>query len=111
MTGCISVYVTAATRSQAEELGQALVEERLAACANVLDGLTSIYRWEGAVRRDHEAAVLLKTRAALLPLVEARIQALHGYGLPCIVAWPIVGGSPAYLAWIVEQTLEPVPGS
>jgi periplasmic divalent cation tolerance protein len=111
MTGCISVYVTAATRPQAEALGQALVEERLAACANVLGSVTSIYRWEGEVRKDEEAAVLLKTRAALLPRVEARIRALHAYELPCIVAWPIVGGSAAYLAWIVEQTLDPVPGS
>ena len=107
MTECISVYVTAAARAQAEALGQTLVEERLAACANVFDGLTSIYRWEGAIRRDHEAALLLKTRAALLPQLEARIRALHGYTLPCIVAWPIEGGSAAYLAWIVEQTLEP----
>jgi len=111
MTGCISVYVTAASRPEAEALGQALVQERLAACANVLDAVTSIYRWEGAIRRDQEAALLLKTRAGLLPLVEARVRALHGYELPCIVAWPIVGGNAAYLAWIVEQTLEPVPGS
>ena len=111
MVECISVYVTAAARAQAEALGQALVEERLAACANVLDGLTSIYRWEGEIHRDHEAAVLLKTRAALLPAVEARIRELHSYDLPCIVAWPIVGGNAAYLAWIAEQTLEPAAGS
>lgn len=111
MTACISVYVTAATREQAEALGQALVEEGLAACANVFDGLTSIYRWEGQVRRDAEAALLLKTRASLLPRLEARVRALHGYTLPCIVAWPIEGGSAAYLAWIAEQTLAPDPGS
>lgn len=111
MVECISVYVTAAGRAQAEALGRALVEERLAACANVLDGLTSIYRWEGEIRRDDEAVVLLKTRAALLPRVEARIRALHSYDQPCVVAWPIVGGSAAYLAWIAEQTLEPAAGS
>ena len=111
MVECISVYVTAAARAQAEAIGQALVEERLAACANVIDGLTSIYRWEGAIRRDREAAVLLKTRAALLPRLEARIRELHTYEVPCIVAWAIAGGSEAYLAWIAGQTLEPVPGS
>jgi periplasmic divalent cation tolerance protein len=111
MVECISVYVTAADRAQAEALGRALVEERLAACANVLDGLTSIYRWEGEIRRDQEAAVLLKTRAALLPRVEARIRELHGYDLPCVVAWPIAGGSAAYLAWIAGQTLAPAGGA
>ena len=111
MVECISVYVTAAARAQAEALGRALVEERLAACANVLDGLTSVYRWEGEIRRDQEAAVLLKTRAALLPAVEARIRELHSYDLPCMVAWPTVGGSPASLAWIAEQTLERPAGS
>lgn len=111
MVECVSVYVTAADRSRAEALGDALVGERLAACANVLDGLTSIYRWEGRVHRDAEAALLLKTRAALLPRLEARIRELHAYDLPCIVAWPIVGGSAAYLAWIAEQTLEPSGGS
>jgi len=111
MVECISVYVTAAARAEAEALGRALVEERLAACANVLDGLTSIYRWEGAVHSDPEAAVLLKTRAALLPRVEARIRELHSYDRPCVVAWPIAGGSADYLAWIAEQTLEPSGGS
>lgn len=111
MGGCISVYVTTATAAEAEQLGRTLVEERLAACANVIDGLTSIYRWEGETRRDREAAVLLKTRAELLPRAEARIRELHGYDTPCVVAWPIVGGNEAYLAWIREQTLEASPGS
>jgi periplasmic divalent cation tolerance protein len=104
---CVSVYVTLADRRLAARLGRALVEERLAACANVLDGLTSIYRWEGAVHSDPEAALLLKTRAALFPQVEARLRALHTYELPCIVAWPIIQGSAAYLAWVAEQTREP----
>ena len=103
--------MTTATAAEAEELGRALVEERLAACANVIDGLTSIYRWGGETRRDREAAVLFKTRAALLSRAEARIRELHSYDTPCVVAWPIEGGNPAYLAWIAEQTLEPSPGS
>jgi len=108
---CISVYVTAGGAAQAEAIGRALVEERLAACANVIDGLTSIYRWEGAVRSDREAAVLLKTRAELLPRVEARIRELHAYQTPCIVAWPIEGGSAGYLAWIAGQTVAEPPRS
>ena len=111
MTRCITVYVTAAAPAEAEAIGRALVEERLAACANVLDGLTSIYRWEGGTQRDREAALLLKTRAELLPRIEARIRELHSYRIPCIVAWPIEGGNAEYLAWIIEQTLGPPPGS
>ena len=107
MVDCISVYVTAPDRAQAEAIGRALVGERLAACANVLDGLTSIYRWEGAIQRDSEALLILKTRAALLPRVEARVRDLHPYDLPCIVAWPIAGGSSAYLAWIEAETADP----
>jgi len=107
MVECISVYVTAAERAQAESIGRTLVEERLAACANVLDGMTSIYRWEGAIQRDDEAVLILKTRAGLLVRVEARIRELHPYELPCIVAWPIAGGSAAYLAWIASETADP----
>jgi periplasmic divalent cation tolerance protein len=99
--------VTAAGRAQAESIGRTLVEERLAACANVLDGLTSIYRWEGAIQHDAEALLILKTRAALLGPVEARVRELHPYELPCVVAWPIAGGSAAYLAWIAAETADP----
>jgi periplasmic divalent cation tolerance protein len=107
MIECISVYVTAAGRAQAESIGRTLVEERLAACANVLDGLTSIYRWEGAIQHDAEALLILKTRAALLGPVEARVRELHPYELPCVVAWPIAGGSAAYLDWIAAETADP----
>ena len=106
MTGCITVYVTAPDAALAETLGRTLVEERLAACANVVPGLVSIYRWEGALQRDAEVALLLKTRAALFDPLAARVAALHRYELPCIVAWPIVQASEAYAAWIREQTRE-----
>ena len=104
MTDCITVYVTAPDAALAEALGRALVEERLAACANVLPEVTSVYRWEGAVQRDREAVLLLKTRAELFPALAERVKRLHSYALPCVVAWPIVQGDAGYLAWIRENT-------
>jgi periplasmic divalent cation tolerance protein len=103
-TGCVSVWVTAADAGSAEALGRAVVEERLAACANVLPGLVSIYRWEGVVQRDAEAGLLLKTREDLAERLAARLAELHDYDVPCIVAWPIAHGSAAYLAWVRAQT-------
>ncbi|NQV81474.1 MAG: divalent-cation tolerance protein CutA [Alphaproteobacteria bacterium] len=98
------VYVTAADRAEAVAIGRALVSERLAACANVIDSVASIYWWEGAVHEDAEAVLVLKSRADLiLPLTE-RVRALHSYDCPCVVALPIDGGNPAYLDWIVAET-------
>jgi periplasmic divalent cation tolerance protein len=107
VSGCLSVYVTAADRAEAETLGRVLVEERLAACANVLGDTISFYRWEGAVQRDDEVALLLKTRETLFEPLRARIRELHGYDLPCIVAWSIADGDAGYLDWIRAQTRRP----
>jgi periplasmic divalent cation tolerance protein len=106
MTGLVTVYVTCARAEEAEALGRTLVEERLAACANVLPGLRSIYRWEGALQQDAEAALLLKTRAALFPELERRVRALHAYEAPCVVAWPIAAASEPYARWVIDQTRE-----
>ncbi len=103
-TGLLSVYVTVADPEQAERIGRALVAERLAACANILPGCVSIYRWEGALQRDPEAALLLKTRAELFEPLCARIRALHAYDVPCIVAFPIAAASDSYRNWVLEQT-------
>jgi periplasmic divalent cation tolerance protein len=104
MADVISVYVTTASAEEAERIGRALVDERLAACANVIPGVVSIYRWEGAVQRDHEAALVLKTRAALFERIAARVRALHGYEQPCIVAWPIAHVDPGYRRWLEQET-------
>lgn len=98
------VYVTAPTRDVALSLARAVVGERLAACANVLPGVTSVYWWDGKVNEDPEAVLVAKTRAELVePLVE-RIRALHPYDCPCVVALPIEAGNPAFLDWIAAET-------
>lgn len=107
MSDACTVYVTAASREEALKIVRTVVEERLAACANVIDGVTSIYHWQGEVEEEREVALMLKTRLSLFDALEARIRTLHSYACPCIVAWPIVAGSPDYLAWIAAETRAP----
>lgn len=96
------VYITCADPAQAGRIGRALVEERLAACANVLLGMRSCYRWQGKVEEAEEAVLIAKTTAALVDTLTIRVKALHTYTIPCIVALPLVGGDAAYLAWIAD---------
>jgi len=100
----VLVYVTAATREDAVTLGRDVVGRRLAACANILGEMTSIYRWQGEIAEDSEVAMLLKTRRSLIEPLVARIKALHGYDCPCVVAVGIEGGNSEFLDWIAEET-------
>lgn len=98
------VYMTAGSPEEARAIGRVLVEERLAACANVLPGMTSIYWWEGAAQEDTEAVLIAKTTAALVDRLAARVVQLHSYDCPCVVALPITGGHAPYLDWIGRET-------
>lgn len=98
------IYVTAATAEKAVEIGRAAVESRLAACANVLPGMTSVYRWEGKVQEDSEAVLILKTRQELVADLVAKVKELHDYDCPCVVVLPISGGNDDFIAWIVAET-------
>lgn len=97
-------YMTAGSREEALKIGRALVGERLAACVNVIDGMTSVYRWQDEVQEDGEVVVIAKTRRELVPRLTERVLELHSYDCPCVVALPITGGNPAFLAWIAEET-------
>lgn len=98
------VLVTTPTAEKAAELARALVEERLAACGNVLPGVRSIYRWEEAVHDEAEALLVLKTRRERFEALRDRVLALHPYQLPEVLALPVEAGSPGYLAWIIGET-------
>jgi len=98
------IYVTAADRSEAEKIGRAMVEARLAACANVLGETTAIYWWDGAVESGSEAALVLKSRAELVDEITRAIGDIHSYDCPCIVALPIAGGNPEFLSWLESET-------
>ncbi len=81
-----------------------MVEERLAACANILPGMTSVYRWNGAVQRDSEVVLICKTVRSRTTELEAKVKALHPYECPCVVVLPVVDGSAQFLVWVNEQT-------
>ena len=98
------VYVTASSREEARTIGRALVQERLVACVNILDGMSSIYWWQGEVQDEQEAVLIAKTTAALMPDVIDRVKALHSYDVPCVVSLPILEGNPDYLEWVDEET-------
>jgi periplasmic divalent cation tolerance protein len=100
----IAAYITAKNADEARRIGRALVECRLAACANVFDGMQSIYRWNDAIVEDNEAVLIAKTRASLFDALAAKTKSLHSYDNPCIIALPVVDGSPEYFAWLDAQT-------
>ncbi|MBF0248158.1 MAG: divalent-cation tolerance protein CutA [Alphaproteobacteria bacterium] len=98
------VYVTASNRDEALSVARACVEARLAACANVLDGATSVYWWDGAVREGPETVLIMKTRRDLVDALTEKVRAVHGYSCPCVVSLDIDNGNPAFLQWIGEET-------
>jgi len=98
------VYVTAANKQEALQIGRVLVEERLAACVNVLDNMTSLYWWEGKLQEDSEAVLIAKTRENLVEQLIERVKSLHSDSCPCVVSWPIQTGNQAYLDWIRDET-------
>lgn len=102
-TGFCFVYMTASSAEEARRIGEALVAEQLAACVNVIDGMISIYRWQGAVQRDTEAVLIAKTTGQLVAALTERVKALHSYDCPCVAALPIGGGNADFLTWISDQ--------
>jgi len=103
----VVVLVTAPSASAANRIARPLVDERLAACVNVVGPIRSVYHWDGAVHEDTEHLLIVKTRRALVDRVDARVRTLHDYDVPEVVALPVSGGSAAYLAWILGATDAP----
>lgn len=98
------VYMTVPDKSEAERLCKAALNERLAACANILAPMNSMYWWEGALQNSTEIPCLLKTTAERYPELEAKLRELHSYETPCIIAIPITEGLPTFLDWIEQET-------
>ncbi len=101
--GVVIVLTTIGADADAAVLARTLVDERLAACVNVLPVMTSIYRWHGSVEQDREQQLVIKTAADRLPALEARLRQLHPYELPEFVILSAAGGSDAYLAWVRDS--------
>jgi periplasmic divalent cation tolerance protein len=99
----VSVYVLFANAAEAERIGRIVIEERLAACINILAPVRSIYRWQGAIDTADEVAAILKTSRAEADALIARISAMHSYEVPCIVIWPIEQALGSYADWVEES--------
>jgi periplasmic divalent cation tolerance protein len=100
----VVVFVTASSADEAGRIGRTLVEERLAACVNVVGPLRSIYRWEGAVHDEAEHLLVVKARRDDVDALAARVRTLHSYAVPEVIALDVVAGSAPYLDWVRTQT-------
>lgn len=100
----IFVYVTVPSESEALEIARAVVEDRLAACANIVPGMQSVYHWKGEIQESREVVLIFKTRSTLFQAVETRVKELHKYHTPCIVAMPLEQGHQGYIEWILAET-------
>lgn len=100
----VFIYVTVPPAVDAELLARAVVSEKLAACANIIPGVRSIYNWRGNTEQRDEAVVIFKTQEKLYPAIEKRIKTLHSDETPCIVMLPVMDGFEPFLQWVKEET-------
>lgn len=100
----VAVYAVFGSLEEARRIGRAMVDRRLAACANILGQCESIYRWQGAVEESEEFAALFKTQHAQAEALMAAIHAAHSYDVPAIVQLPIAASHRAYLDWVIAET-------
>ena len=98
------VYMTAESFKEAKRIGQILVSQNLAACVNLLENMTSIYKWEEKLEESKEVIMIAKTSKTLMPKLIETVNSLHSYDCPCILELPIQGGNPDFLSWIKSQT-------
>lgn len=104
-TDIVFLYVTCPTLTEAETLADHIVGQRLAACANILPGMRSVYWWQGKLEKADEVVVIFKTRPDLVESATTAIKAAHSYTVPCVLPLPVLpGGNPDYRAWLAGQT-------
>jgi periplasmic divalent cation tolerance protein len=106
MNNYIVIYITTGSVNEAEKIGRTLVEEKLVACSNIISPIRSIYSWQEKICDDKEALMVLKTKRTLFTQIVKRVEKLHSYDVPEIIAIPIIDGSVKYLSWINEETKE-----
>lgn len=106
MTDVLLVYITTPTPEEAKRIAGVLIEEKLAACANILPAIDSLYYWKGELQQSKESLLLLKTHKELFESLMERAKELHMYELPCIVALPLSHGLPDFLNWVADEVDE-----
>lgn len=99
----ILIYVTCASSDEARRIARAIVEQRLAACANIIPGMESWYQWQGRLEHSSECVLICKSVPRAQSALMTAIQQLHSYSVPCIIVVPIIGGLPSYVTWIDEN--------
>lgn len=105
MSDIVLLYCTAPSTAEAEKVAEAVVGQRLAACANIIPGMRSLYWWEGKLERGEEVVLILKTRSDLAELASAAVRKAHSYSVPCILPLKIgEGGNPDYVSWLLAET-------
>jgi periplasmic divalent cation tolerance protein len=106
MAEAFVIFCTCGSSEEAERLASTLVRERLAACVNIVAGIRSIYRWENKVEDSAEVLLVIKSTGDRLGAIQSRLEALHSYETPELIALPVVAGSERYLSWLKQQTQE-----
>jgi periplasmic divalent cation tolerance protein len=101
----VSIYAVFTSAEEAERIGRTVIEERLAACINILSPVRSIYRWKGRIETADEVAAILKTHHWRSDALIARIAELHSYDIPCVVSWPIDKIVGAYADWVEDSVI------
>ena len=105
MTTIHLIYITTGDKIEARQIGKVLVESRLAACVNIIDHMSSLYRWEGKIQEDQEVILIAKTTEKNLPALKKKVKAMHSYDCPCMVCLPVTDGHEPFLAWIRGQVM------
>jgi uncharacterized protein involved in tolerance to divalent cations len=105
MTDYILVFITASSEKEGEKIAGTLVKERLAACVNLVGGVKSTFRWKGEISSEQEVLLIVKTKDRLFQKLKKRVQELHSYEVPEMLALPILAGFEKYLSWVEEETL------
>ena len=103
MNEIILVYITTPNEAEAKKIASSLVQEKLAACANILPQVSSVFYWNGKLQQKDESLLLLKTRQDKFLALQQRAKELHSYELPCIVGLPVSAGLPEFLSWVKQE--------
>jgi len=103
-TEYITVFITAPNEEEASKISRTIVEERLAACVNIIRSVRSIYRWQGRIEDESEVLMVVKTKRTLFDRLQKRVKELHTYAVPEIIGLPVIEGSKEYLDWLEQET-------